>query len=326
MRGDRAHLTAVDRGVHEVEFYGDDAELAASVGSFLGDGLAAACPAIVVATTAHRTAFRASLGIWAAEGVHHQPGSRLVMVDAAATLEGFLAGDRLDPACFRAAASALVGRVARPGHPARVYTDMMALLWAAGQVAQALELEELWNGLATDPPFSLLCGYPARLMAQKGEAQAVEQVFQLHSRIVSPHPPAADAPAEAAAVLGEAESKAECEFPPEPESARQARRFVADHLGPRAGQSAVADAVLVTAELAANAIVHARSAFTVVVSHPPGHIRISVSDAVPLDAGRPLTAQPGHGLDVVAQLAARWGAQSRPGGKVVWVELPAAAG
>jgi anti-sigma regulatory factor (Ser/Thr protein kinase) len=322
MRGDHAHLTAVNRGVHEVEFYGDDAELAASVGSFLGDGVAAGRPAIVVATAAHRTAFRASLGMWAAEGVHHRPGSRLVMVDAAATLQGFLAGDRLDPARFRAAASALVGRVARAGQPAQIYTDMMALLWEAGQVTQALELEELWSGLAADPPFSLLCGYPARLMAQKGEAQAVEQVFRLHSGIVSPHPPAADAPAEA-----EAEAEAEREFPPELESARQARRFVADHLGPRAGQAAVADAALVTAELAANAIMHARSAFTVVVSHPPGRIRISVSDAATLDAGRPLSAQPGHGLDVVAQLAARWGAQSRPGGKVVWVELlPAGSG
>jgi MEDS: MEthanogen/methylotroph, DcmR Sensory domain len=326
MRGDRAHPTAVDRGVHEVEFYGDDAELAVSVGSFLGDGLAAACPAIVVATTAHRTAFRASLGIWAAEGVHHQPGSRLVMVDAAATLQGFLAGDRLDPARFRTAAPALIGRVARPGHPARIYTDMMALLWEAGQVAQALELEELWNGLEADPPFSLLCGYPARLMAQKDEAQAVERVFQLHSGIVSPDPQAAATPAQTADGAKPSEPGAEREFPLEPESARQARHFVTDHLGPRAGQAAVADAALVTAELAANAIMHARSAFTVVVSHPPGRIRISVSDAVPLDAGRPLPAQPGHGLDVVAQLAARWGTQSRPGGKVVWAELPATAG
>ena len=37
----------------------------------------------------------------------------------------------------------------------------------------------------------------------------------------------------------------------------------------------------------------------------------------------PVAARPGHGLHVVAQIAARWAVDLLPDGKVVWEELPA---
>lgn len=312
MPGENTRLTAVERLVHEVEFYGDDSELSASVGSFLGGGLAAGCPAVVVATPAHRAAFGERLGRAVAGGGVGRAGLP-VMVDADAMLRGFVAGDRLDPVRFRNAASGLIGRVARPGQPVRIYADMMALLWGAGQKALALDLESLWNRLAADLPFSLLCGYPAHLTEQQDRDQALEQMLSLHSRVAGPL---------AAGAVPQSRTRAVRSFPPEPQSARAARRFVLDHLGPQADQAFAADLALITAELAVNAVLHARTGFTVAVSHRPGSIRISVSDATPLDAGQPLQVSPGHGLDVVAQLAARWAVQPRPGGKVVWAELP----
>jgi hypothetical protein len=316
MPGESARRTAVDRLVHEVEFYGDDGGLSASVGSFLGGGLAVGCPAVVVATPQHQAAFRASLGEWATEGDAAQMAERLEMVDAGAMLRRFLTGDRLDRGNFRDAASDLIGQVARPGEPVWIYTDTMALLWDAGQVTPALDLEELWNRLMMDLPFSLLCGYPARLAAQQDKAPALEHMCRLHSGVVSP--PVADA-------VSLSDAGPVRSFPPEPASARQARRFVLDHLGPQAGESLAADAALVTAELTVNAVLHARSTFTVAISHPPGGIRISVGDAAPLRPGQPLPARPGHGLDVVTQLTVRWAVRPWPGGKVVWAELRAAS-
>src|SRR5260370_27741712 len=52
------------------------------------------------------------------------------------------------------------------------------------------------------------------------------------------------------------------------------RRWAADHLAD--------DAALVVTELAANAVVHARSDFTVALSAPGDMLRISVRDASPL--------------------------------------------
>jgi len=111
-------------------------------------------------------------------------------------------------------------------------------------------------------------------------------------------------------------------FPACLDSAREARRFVLGQLGSRLDASVAADASIVIAELAANAVLHARSAFRVTVSESGGFVRINVADAVPLPDGGLVTV-PGHGLDVVSKVAVRWAAEPRPDGKVVWAELPA---
>ena len=41
-----------------------------------------------------------------------------------------------------------------------VYGEMVALLWAAGDVTSTIALEDMWNELAGIRKFSLLCGYP----------------------------------------------------------------------------------------------------------------------------------------------------------------------
>jgi hypothetical protein len=81
------------------------------------------------------------------------------------------------------------------------------------------------------------------------------------------------------------------------------------------------DVALVVTELAANAIVHARSAFTVILSVHDDLLRISVRDAGPPDGAR-LRATPLHGLAVVDAMASRWGVESLGNaGKTVWVDL-----
>jgi hypothetical protein len=109
---------------------------------------------------------------------------------------------------------------------------------------------------------------------------------------------------------------------------RAARRFVTATLrrwgGRWADRTLIADAAIVAAELAANAIVHARSGFTIAVARLRDLVRISVRDAVRLPggrAGRYLEAVPSHGLGVVAAVSARWGAEPTAGGKLIWADL-----
>jgi hypothetical protein len=304
----------VDRGGHAVQFYGDDQELAASVARFLGEGLAAGGSAVVVATAAHRLAFRARLPSGA--------GGRLLVADAGEMLHGFLAGDRLDGPRFREAAEDLIGRAAGMGQPVRIYAEMVAVLWDAGQVTLALELEALWNELATRLPFSLLCGYPATLLAAGSqEAADVQQVCHLHTAVTGPssgHIPGASASRDGNGDSGPAVRR----FSSDLASARAAREFVVTTLDSRLPGRDGVDATIVAAELAANAVLHARSAFTVSVSHLPRGVRISVQDQAPINNSPPV-ARPGHGLHIVAQVATRWAVDALPDGKVVWAELPA---
>jgi hypothetical protein len=267
----------------------------------------------VVATAAHRLALQARLRSAGGAG-------RLIAVDAGEMLHGFLNGGRLDGPRFREAAQGLIGRVAATGQPVRIYAEMVALLWDAGQVALALELEAMWNDLAARLPFALLCGYPAGLLAADDdrEAVAVQHVCHLHTAVAGPSPGHAAMAPDGRDRTGRSGAAVRW-FPGELASAREARHFVLAALGPRAGG---ADAAIVAAELAANAVRHARSPFTVTVSWLPRRARISVQDQAPLN-GHPLVTQPGHGLHIVAQIAARWAVDPLPGGKVVWAELPA---
>lgn len=105
------------------------------------------------------------------------------------------------------------------------------------------------------------------------------------------------------------------------EAPAAARHFTVATLGAWGAGDLAEDAALVVTELAANAIVHARSAFTVILSARTDRLCISVRDASPLAAAG-LRPAPLHGLGAVAALASRWGVQSLGNeGKTVWVDL-----
>ncbi|WP_169983256.1 MULTISPECIES: ATP-binding protein [unclassified Microbispora] len=109
----------------------------------------------------------------------------------------------------------------------------------------------------------------------------------------------------------------------------RARRLVSAALGrdhPRHD-----DCVLLTSEIATNAVVHSRSGnggtFTVTVSCLPDRVRVCVEDdgsAGPPCAGHPLpngSSQGGRGLPLLDLLADRWGLVREGGRNEVWFEI-----
>jgi anti-sigma regulatory factor (Ser/Thr protein kinase) len=85
-------------------------------------------------------------------------------------------------------------------------------------------------------------------------------------------------------------------------------------------------AVLLTSEIATNAVLHARTPFTVSVRLVSGRVRVGVQDG---SVARPVvqhygrTQTTGRGLRLLATLAQDWGFDSvEGGGKAVWFELP----
>jgi hypothetical protein len=113
------------------------------------------------------------------------------------------------------------------------------------------------------------------------------------------------------------------DFLPEPASARAARHFVAD-------VTAVDDVdvgfrlAALTSELANNAVIHARTPFTVGVLPGETRIRVTVSDGsvtppVPRSLGPDHPS--GRGLRIVEALADDWGFSLEKRGKTVWFEV-----
>jgi hypothetical protein len=315
---------------HAVRFYGADSELAAAVAEYLAEGLRFGDGVLVVATEAHRRSFAEHLAGNDIDVRAHSDAGRLLMADAAGQLSRFLAVDRLDRELFESVAADLIRRAAGAGRRVRIYAEMVALLWDAGQVTLAIELEELWNELGARVPFSLLCGYPARLLTDAGQADAVRQIFALHSSATVAGPGAHDTHSAHGARGGHAPDGRTAErarsFPFELDSVRAARHFVTGTLTPAAGDALTGDAAIIATELAANAVLHAKSAFTVTVSASASAVRIAVRDEGPLtpvSGGEPFAVRHDHGLGVVARIARGWAVERLPDGKVVWAELDA---
>ena len=108
-------------------------------------------------------------------------------------------------------------------------------------------------------------------------------------------------------------------------SPREARRFVAQHLGAWSLEDLTDTVTLLVSELVTNAVVHAESEPRVVVRLTPEAVRVEVSDR---SAGEPerhgggAEDESGRGLLMVETLARRWGIRHHPaGGKTVWFEV-----
>lgn len=107
-----------------------------------------------------------------------------------------------------------------------------------------------------------------------------------------------------------------------------ARRFVTDTLTAWGRADLVDDAAVITTELATNAVLHARTGFTVTVAwRPDGTILVAVRDAslLPPRLRHPSALDgSGRGLGLVAAIAVGWGAYLLADGKVVWAQLRSA--
>jgi len=115
-------------------------------------------------------------------------------------------------------------------------------------------------------------------------------------------------------------------FAAAPESAAAAREFVGDALSRRGcAPDVVETTMLLTSEVATNAVVHARTDFRLHLHVKEDLIRIEVDDegmgAAVLTYADHDDAR-GRGLYIVDALADRWGDEHRPGGRHrVWFEL-----
>jgi anti-sigma regulatory factor (Ser/Thr protein kinase) len=310
---------------HAVLFYDDPAHAADRLADYAAEGLAAGQAVVAVLTPPHVDALVVTLRVRGLEPEVARADGRLVLLDAASTLQTFLVDGAPDRSLLAAGVGALVGGLVSSGRKVRAAGEMVALVWADGNVAGALALESAWNELADEMGFALLCPYPSSVL-ETGDLDQVGRLCALHSEVLAP-----EGYASGLTFAGSAAHLTTEVFVPAPEAVGAARRMVAGAIadwsttrGERPDDLLVADACLVASEMAANAVTHAGSAFEVTVTCAEGVVRITVSDSGPgaaeCHAVEPLEVG-GRGLAIVSDVADRWGSDAVPGGKVVWAEL-----
>jgi MEDS: MEthanogen/methylotroph, DcmR Sensory domain/Histidine kinase-like ATPase domain len=303
---------------HIVQFYVQEAELLQGAGDYLAQALADGGVAVVAATAEHYRAFEAHLARSGADVRAARRAGTLVTIDAGEALRTFVTAGQVDRARFDEVIGRTVREAAASGRPVRVYGEMVALLWEAGHVNAALELETLWNRLSAELSFALYCAYPERPAAGGVHPDPRRDVCQQHTAVLSVRPEPGPYDSRAGNV------EVTRTFPRTVRAPREARHFLAGLLAQWRDERLAGDAALVVTELASNAVVHARSGFTVGLAVNGSGIRITVSDSAPVPGGQrdpALPARRGHGLGVVAAVAAGWGVRPTSAGKAVWADF-----
>lgn len=182
----RATPLSPARHEHTVQFYENEQFLAAAVADFLADGLRSGNVVVVIATAAHRDAFSTRLKSKAIDPAAAVQSGKLIMLDARETLSSFMVQATPDREKFRANVGTLLESCVRAAgtSPVRAYGEMVDLLWKDGNVAGALQLEELWNELQQTFPFSLLCAYAMGNFYKGAHGKGFEQVCHTHTHVL----------------------------------------------------------------------------------------------------------------------------------------------
>jgi anti-sigma regulatory factor (Ser/Thr protein kinase) len=310
---------------HVVGVYRRDDELIAALAPFLAESLERGGAALVVATPARREALEAALEARGLSVASLTASGRFESVNASAMLRAFVREGRIDPVEFAAVAGEKLSRVEAAGGPVHVFGEMVGLLWDAGDVAAAIELEGLWNDLAARHAFALFCAYAMASLETSGDLVAVKQMCDRHSAVV----PLDDCASEGAdgGIAADLDQHDRI-FVGAPAALRDVRRFVRDIL--RAWGEDPLDGALevVTSELATNAVQHARSPFRVSISRGPAGIRVAVRDTSrvrPAQVSGNRARPGGRGVRLVAALSASWGVVEEHDGKTVWAEVERSA-
>src|SRR3954471_15871902 len=264
---------------HFVEFYDNESDLVDGVARYLGDGLTDGEVAIVVATPDHRAAIDTAMAAAGVDLLTSQAEGRYLAVDADDLMLTFIRDGRPEAGQFNTAVGGLIARVRRSGRPVRVFGEMVALLWADGQVTGAIELEALWNELGAQHDFQLYCAYPMTSIGDDSDLAAARTVCHQPTAVLTP--PSYDSettagptsPSELSAAL-----VASRVFVPVPLAARAVRRFVRETLAAWGEHTVVDDAVLVASELTTNALLHAASPFRLAMARLDRTVRIEVHD------------------------------------------------
>lgn len=182
--GDFGH----DRDAHVVQLYTEDKFLLDVLSRFVGGALAVGDGAVVIATSEHHRGLAQRLqgrGLDTAKAIKR---GRYVLLDARETLGKFMADDVVDDARFIEIMGGVLTRVQKSAEQKKsrvaVFGEMVALLWSEGKSQQALRIEQLWNTLAQERSFSLLCAYPITSFTNERHIEPFLKICAQHSGVV----------------------------------------------------------------------------------------------------------------------------------------------
>ncbi|MCS3800580.1 MEDS domain-containing protein [Niastella sp. OAS944] len=168
---------------HVVQIYEHDEDFLDLLTGFVNDGINAGECSMVIATAAHLTALNERL---IALG-HHIPSlmskTQYIPLDAEETLSKFMINDWPDQHLFQKVISELLIKAKGNGRRVRAFGEMVAILWAKGQIGATVRLEHIWNKFCETETFCLFCAYPQSGFTHDA-AESVMHICSAHTKMI----------------------------------------------------------------------------------------------------------------------------------------------
>ena len=173
---------------HVAQLYEDEELLAATVARFAGAGIGAGDNVIIIACGPKLTRFREMLEAEAIDLERVMRARQVTLLDAEETLDLFMDGDMPDVARFLdvIGGARFDSMRARPRRYRRAYGEMVDVLGRRRNARAAIALEGLWNELAREHAFSLLCGYAAESFSPNDDPLYLDALSWAHTKTIPP--------------------------------------------------------------------------------------------------------------------------------------------
>ena len=180
--------TNADPHAHVVQFYTEDRFLLDELSHFIGTALEAGSSAVVIGTSGHNDNLAQRLKSQGLDLANAITGGRYVALGAAETLAQVMVDGLPDAARFAEVIGGVIARAASASqsenHRIVAFGEMVALLWAEGKPEAAIQVEKLWNQMASAYSFSLRCAYPMQGFCREEHADSLLRICDEHSGVV----------------------------------------------------------------------------------------------------------------------------------------------
>jgi hypothetical protein len=168
---------------HVVQIYNDDQTFLDLLEGFVTSGFAANDCVIVIATDEHQHALEERLKYKGYDVFDLKLQDQYIPLNARETLGEFIINNWPDEVLFRHMINRFLARARSRNRNARAFGEMVALLWAQGNIAATVQLENLWNKICQDEELSLFCAYPKSSLNQRA-LESILQICGSHSKMI----------------------------------------------------------------------------------------------------------------------------------------------
>lgn len=169
---------------HLLQCYAQDDALLDALEGFVSSALRGGDGVVVVATAPHLHELEKRLRAHWLDIDRARWEERYIPQLAQEVLGKFMDEDRLpNDERFRASVADLLAIARGPGRKVRVFGEMVNVLWARGDVAGSIQLENLWCRFLLDNDVQLFCAY-ARELFGANATSALKGLRDLHTTVL----------------------------------------------------------------------------------------------------------------------------------------------